>query len=380
MRLGVRNMEIKKERIVIIGPAYPYRGGIAAFSERLAREYIAMGAQVSLVTFTLQYPGFLFPGKTQYSCDPAPEGLEISRLINSCNPFSWIRAGKAIRKMNPSRIIFAFWMPFMGPAFGTIARIARKGGARTTGLLHNLIPHEHKPGDKIFTKYFCKAMDSFVTMSDAVLEDTRRLCPDKVSEMSPHPLYDHFGESVSREEAIAHLGLDPGCRYLLFFGLIRDYKGLDLLLDAFADPRLEAHDNVRLIVAGEFYSDPQKYLDAVAKLSERVILRPVFIPDSEVRYYFCAADLVVQPYKSATQSGITQIAYHFEKPMLVTRVGGLPEIVPDGIAGMVVEADRYAIADALTEYVSNPRDYSEGVISQKQKYSWEKMVLCIEKN
>lgn len=371
-------MENSEKRIVIVGPAYPYRGGIAAFSERLAREYAASGAQVSMVTFTLQYPGFLFPGKTQYSPDPAPGDLHIERLINSCNPFSWIKAGRRIRAMKPHRVIFAFWMPFMGPALGSVARIVRRGGARTTGLIHNLIPHDKKPGDRIFTRYFCRQMDSFATMSASVLKDIRIFCPGKPAATNPHPLYDHFGACVSKEEATEHLGLDPGCKYMLFFGLIREYKGLDLLLEAFADPRLEEHADWKLIVAGEFYGDPKKYLDAAAALSDRVIMKPEFIPDSEVRYYFGAADLIVQPYRSATQSGITQIAYHFSKPMLVTNVGGLAEIVPDGVAGYVVEPDVKSITRALVAHVNNPHDFSEGIASEKEKYSWKKMVEAVE--
>ena len=371
-------MESRPEKIIIVGPAYPYRGGISAFSERLAAEFASRGADVRLVTFTLQYPSFLFPGKTQYSEGPAPEGLQITRMLNSCNPFNWIRTGLKLRKMKADKIIFAFWMPFMAPAMGTVARIAKKSGARCIGLVHNLIPHEHKPGDKFFSRFFCNSVDAFVTMSESVLGDIRSFVPQKPSAMCPHPLYDHFGTPVPREEALAKLGLDADKRYLLFFGLIRDYKGLDWLLEAFADQRFSQFPDLKLVVAGEFYSNPEKYSEAIEALGDRVIMRPEYIPDDMVRYYFCAADLVVQPYKTATQSGITQIAYHFDKPMLVTRVGGLPEIVPDGVAGYVAEPSVPAIADALVRYASQRPDFSTGVTSQKQKYSWGKMVDAIE--
>ena len=372
-------MESRAQKTVIVGPAYPYRGGIAAFSERLAAEFAARGADVTLVTFTLQYPSFLFPGKTQFSEGPAPEGLRIVRMLNSCNPINWIRTGLKLRRMKADRIIFAFWMPFMAPAMGTVARIAKKSGARCIGLVHNLVPHEHKPGDRLFSRYFCNSMDAFVTMSDSVLGDIRSFAPGKPSAMCPHPLYDHYGTPLPREEALAALGLRADCRYLLFFGLIRDYKGLDWLLEAFADPRLREYKDLRLIVAGEFYSDPQKYLQAAEPLGDRVILRPDFVPDDMVRCYFCAADLIVQPYKTATQSGITQIAYHFEKPMLVTRVGGLPETVPDGIAGYVADPNVPAIAEALVRFASERPDFSDGITAQKKRYSWEKMADAIEK-
>ena len=371
-------MESGSQKIIIVGPAYPYRGGISAFSERLAAEFAARGDDVRLVTFTLQYPSFLFPGKTQYSDGPAPEGLSICRMLNSCNPFNWISTGLKLRKMKADKIIFAFWMPFMAPAMGTVARIARKSGARRIGLVHNLVPHEHKPGDKFFSRYFCNSMDAFVTMSESVLQDIRSFVPEKPAAMCPHPLYDHYGAPVPREEALTRLGLSSDARYLLFFGLIRDYKGLDWLLEAFADERLKQDCGLKLIVAGEFYSDPRKYMDAAEALGDRVILRPEFIPDDMVRYYFCAADLVVQPYKTATQSGITQIAYHFDKPMLVTRVGGLPEIVPDGVAGYVTEPSVPAIADALARFAAQKPDFSHGVASQKQKYSWKKMADAID--
>ena len=370
-------MEGSPQKIIIVGPAYPYRGGIAAFSERLAAEFASRGDDVQLVTFTLQYPSFLFPGKTQYSEGPAPEGLSVRRMLNSCNPLNWIRTGLRLRKMKADKIVFAYWMPFMAPALGTVARIAGKSGARRIGLVHNLIPHEHKPGDRLFSRFFCNSVDAFVTMSGSVLQDIRSFVPGKPAAMCPHPLYDHYGEPVSREEALSRLGLSPDSRYLLFFGLIRDYKGLDWLLEAFADYRLRQFPDLRLIVAGEFYSEPQKYLDAAETLGDRVIMRPEFIPDDMVRYYFCAADLVVQPYKTATQSGITQIAYHFDKPMLVTRVGGLPEIVPDGVAGYVAEPSVPAIADALVSFAGNKPDFSEGIASQKRKYSWKKMADAV---
>lgn len=359
-----------KRKIIIVGPAYPYRGGIAAFNERLAREFTTEGYDVEIVTFTLQYPSFLFPGKTQYSQDAAPSDLHIVRKINSINPFNWIKTGLYLKKRNAGLIIIAFWLPYMAPALGTIARISNTPVA---GLVHNLIPHERKPGDKLFAKYFCGSVGRFVALSDSVLKDIRRMAPSKPASFSPHPLYDNFGEPVSREEACEHLGLDPDGKIFLSFGLIRDYKGLDWLLEAYAS--IKHRENAKLVVAGEFYSDGTKYHELARNLGidNEVIWKTDFVPDSEVKYYFCAADLIVQPYKSATQSGVTQIAYHFEKPMLVTRVGGLPEIVPDGKAGYVVEPSPAAVAEALERFLSETPDFIEGIKSEKQKYSWKAM-------
>ena len=368
----------KKKKIIIVGPAWPYRGGIADFNERLAKELTAIGHEVSLVTFTLQYPGFLFPGKTQYSESPAP-GLRITRMLNSCNPVNWFKVGRALRRECADIIIFAFWMPYFGPALGTVARMAAKSGAIRIGLMHNVLPHEKKVGDKVFSRYFCKGMDAFLSLSDAVLRDLDSLEPLKPRVMQPHPLYDNFGLAVSREDACARLGLDPEYRYFLFFGLIRAYKGLDLLLEALCDKRFRSRQDFKLIVAGEFYGDGSRYTDFVTanSLENKVIWQTHFIAAEEVKYWFCASDLVIQPYRSATQSGIAQIAYNFDKPLLVTRVGGLPEIVPDGRAGYVTAVEPGAIADAMAHYMTHTPDFSEGIAEVKRKCSWTEMANAI---
>jgi len=369
-------------KVIILGPAWLYRGGIAAFNERLARQYQAEGHEVEVVTFTLQYPSFLFPGTTQYSTDPAPEGLKITRKLNSINPFSWLSTGRYIRRQRPDLVLSAFWLPFMAPAMGTALRRAKRKGMRRVSILHNLIPHEHHPGDKLFSRYFVGSNDAFITLSRSVLEDLNVFDPKglKPRTFSPHPLYDHYGATLGRKEALDLIGLRENQRYVLFFGFIREYKGLDLLLDAMADERMEKL-GVKLIVAGEFYGDPKPYKEQISRhdIGDRVVLHTEFIPDHEVNRYFCAADLVVQPYKNATQSGVSQIAYHFEKPMVVTNVGGLPEIVPDGKAGFVVKPDSQEIADAIVRYFEEDwqQRLTEGVREEKKKYAWDKMTAAI---
>ncbi|MGN0033087.1 MAG: glycosyltransferase [Candidatus Limimorpha sp.] len=363
-------------RIVIVGPSFPYRGGIAAFSERLAAEFVSEGDSVELVTFTLQYPSFLFPGKTQYSdTSTAPDGVRISRMVNSVLPTNWIKAGKKIREKNPDIVIFAYWMSFFSPCYGTIARLIKKSkNIKCLALVHNMVPHEKSVLDKMLPPYFVKAMDGFVTLSKSVFSDVKSLDrQNKPKIFTPHPLYDNFGEIVSREEALASLRLEEGFRYMLFFGLVRAYKGLDLLIEALSDSRFSEMP-VRLIVAGEFYDDISQYLEMIENynLKDKVIIRNNYIPDDEVRYYFSAADIVVQPYKSATQSGVTQIAYHFNRPMLVTDVGGLKEIVPDGRAGYVVDPCPNRIADSLVDFFENRRfeQMSYNVSEEKKRYSW----------
>lgn len=365
--------------IIIIGTAHPYRGGLAAFNERLATEFQRQGNNVEMYTFTLQYPNFLFPGKTQFSPDPAPENLTIFRKVNSCNPFNWIKVGKEIAKKRPDVVVFAYWMSFMAPCFGTIARkIHKNKHTKIMALVHNMIPHEPNILDRFLPPYFVKSMDGFMALSESVVKDIehfdKRGCPKG---FSPHPIYDHYGQRLSRDEALQLLNLDPKYRYVLFFGFIRAYKGLDLLLDAFADPWLKQND-VKLIVAGEFYGDSAPYLSKIEQLgiADKVVLCTDFIPDGEVNRYFSAADIVAQPYKTATQSGVTQIAFHFEKAMLVTNVGGLAEIVPDGKIGYVVEPDKKPIADALRNFFEKNKreEFEHNIVEEKQKYSWSRFV------
>lgn len=370
-------------KIVILGTAWPYRGGLAIYNERLAREFSAENDNVTIHTFSLQYPSFLFPGKTQYSSEPEPTDLNIIRSLNSVNPFNWIKTGRTIREMKPDILIIKFWLPFMAPALGKVARMVRRNGkTRVVSILDNIIPHERRPGDRLLSRYFTRSVDGFVAMSESVLEDLGQFDTAKPRVFCPHPLYDNFGPKATREESLSFLGLDPSKRYMLFFGLIRDYKGLDLILRAYADSRFQKMD-VRLIVAGEFYSGSEKYFELEKELGLEglVVWKSDFVPDSEVKYCFGAADIIVQPYKSATQSGVTQIAYHFEKPMLVTDVGGLAEIVPHGSVGYVVKPDVDEIADALTDFFKNNRqeEFTEGILKEKKKYSWSNMTRSVRK-
>ena len=368
--------------IIIVGTAHPYRGGLAAFNERLALQFQKEGHDVEMYTFTLQYPGFLFPGKTQFTNDPAPAGLTISRKINSCNPFNWIKVGNQIRKKKPDMVVFAYWMSFMAPCFGTIAKQIRKNHkTRCIGLIHNMIPHEPNVLDKYLPPYFVKQMDGFTTLSHAVIKDIDQFDKhNKPKSWAPHPIYDHYGELIDKIEARKQLGLSADGKYVLFFGFIRDYKGLDLLIDAFGDLRLQDM-GVRLLVAGEFYGDPQPYLNRIRSLdiSDIVILHNDYIPDNKVNLYFRACDIVAQPYKTATQSGVTQVAFHFECPMLVTNVGGLPEIVPDGKIGYVVNPDAQDIADALVRYYKENKEeeFTVGVREEKLKYGWDRMTAAV---
>lgn len=363
--------------IKIIGPAYPYRGGIATTSERLALEFSSMRFDVDIETFIIQYPSFLFPGKTQYNDKPAPENLNIKRTINSVNPVNWLKVGRRISCERPDLVIIRYWLPFLAPALGTIAGLIRRNKHTIIiCLADNVIPHEHRPGDRLLTNYFMQRIDGLIAMSQSVLKDGNSFRANLPQGFCPHPIFDNYGEKLLFEVAKQKLKLDINTRYLLFFGFIRDYKGLDLLISAFADKRLRQFP-VKLLVAGEYYSSSEPYLKLISDnhLEEFIELRTDFIPDDEVNLYFSAADMVVQPYKSATQSGVTQIGYHFNKPMLVTNVGGLSEIIPDGKIGYVVEPDSQEIADALVDFYENDRiaEFETNIIEEKKKFSWSNM-------
>jgi len=376
-------MSSEKQKVIIVGPAFPLRGGIANFNEAFCRAFGKAGIDAKIISFSLQYPGFLFPGKTQYDTGKGPQDISIDTRINSVNPFNWIAVAKQIKREKPDLVIFRYWLPFMGPCLGTIAKLVRKGTAiKTIAITDNVIPHEKRFGDRAFTAYFIKQMDGFVAMSQAVLNDLSEFTSSDKKAFLPHPIYDIFGEKVGEQQALQHLGLSENDKHILFFGFIRKYKGLDLLLEAMADERIKAM-GIKLVIAGEYYEDAAPYNELIRKqgLESTVILKTEYIPSEEVRYYFCAADLVAQPYRTATQSGVTQIAYHFEKPMLVTNVGGLPEIVPHNKVGYVTAIDPGSIADALVDFYSNSREeeFVRHTVLEKQRFLWSTFVEGVMK-
>lgn len=373
-----------QRKVIILGSAYPLRGGgIATFNERLARAYIDNGYDTEIITFSLQYPSILFPGKTQLSTEEPPKGLKIKVMINSINPFNWLKVGRYIKKMRPDIVIVRYWTPFMGPCLGTISRIIRRNKhTKVVTIADNIFPHERNFLDTLLSSYFVRSVDGFVTMSQSVLNDLKHFTDTKPMAYTLHPLYDNFGAVVPQEQALQELQLDPDYNYVLFFGFIRDYKGLDLLLDAFANPQLKAMP-VKLLVAGEFYVKEEKYLQQIARLQleDKVVLHTRFIPNTQVALYFSAAHLIAQPYKSATQSGVTQVAYHFEKPIVTTNVGGLAEIVSNGKVGFVVNPDSAEIAQAVIRFFEeNLYDtFHAAMKEEKKRFSWDRMVETINK-
>jgi glycosyltransferase involved in cell wall biosynthesis len=368
--------------VVIIGPAHPLRGGLASYDERLAKAFMDEGYDTTIYTFSYQYPSFPFPGTSQYSTELPPENINIKIKINSINPFNWIRTGNELKKIRPGIIVVRYWLPFMGPSLGTILRRVKKNHyTKVICIADNIFPHEKRPGDKPFTKYFLKPIDGFITMSKKVLEDLHKFAKGKPTKFVPHPLYDNFGEIISKEEARKKLNINREDKVLLFFGFIRKYKGLDILLESMKILKENpSAQNIKLLIAGEFYEDEKNYHALLndASIKNNLILHTQFISDSIVKYYLCAADCVVQPYRNATQSGVTPLAYHFEIPMIVTNVGGLPSLVPDKKVGLIAEPNPESIAKKIVEYFQLGENFFlPHLREEKKKYSWKAMTEAI---
>jgi glycosyltransferase involved in cell wall biosynthesis len=373
---------VTPKRILILGPAWPLRGGIAATDELLCKAFLDGGHSCEIISFSLQYPGFLFPGSSQFDTNRPVPAMKIRALVNSVNPFNWLAVGGTIKREKPDLIIVRYWLPFMGPSLGTIVRRARKNRhTKVIALVDNAIPHESRVGDKMFTRYFTRSCDAFLAMSQAVIKDLQSLGVTKPTVFSEHPLYTSFGEATDKSAARKKLQLDEHGKYLLFFGLIRRYKGLDLLLEAMGDARVKER-NVKLIVAGEYYEDESYYTEIIRRnaLQDHVVLHTKYIADEDVKHYFSACDLVTQTYHSATQSGVTKVAMQFGKPSLVTDVGGLGEIIAHGRSGYVVPADKKVIADSIVDFYDHHREpaFVNATREDKKKYSWEVMVKAFE--
>ncbi len=364
-------------KIFIIGPAFPLRGGPAQFNENLCLELNKEGHDAQIISYKLQYPNFLFPGSSQFEkSGSAPQDIKIHTILNTINPFNWLMVARFIRKQKPDFILFRYWLPFFGPCLGTIGKLV-KSHTKVLALTDNIIPHEKRIGDHIFTKYFVKNCDGFIAMSKVVLNDLSIFTQNLNKAYSPHPMYENYGDAISIDLARKKLNLNPHDKIILFFGLIRHYKGLDILLEALAAPEIK-NQGVKLLIAGEFYDDKNFYLQLIKKLNlqDCVIVHDKFIPNDEVRDYFCASNLVAQTYRNATNSGVTMVGYFYEKPMLVTNVGGLSEIVPNEVCGYVVENNCALISEKVVDFFANNREneFVKNVKIEKKKYEWTEFI------
>ncbi len=359
-------------RIALVGPVHPWRGGIAQYLGSLG-EALMPHAEVRAVTFTRQYPSFLFPGRTQRDPGAPPPRFPVAPLLDSVGPWTWPRVTSHLERFAPGLVILKWWLPFFGPAFASSVGPLRRRGTRVVLVCDNLVPHEPRPGDAAFTRWMLRASDGYLVMSESVERDLERLKPGAPRRRVRHPLYAQFDRGRhTRESARETLGLEG--EVVLFFGYVRRYKGLDTLLDAW--PSVRARRPATLVVAGEFYEDPAPYRARAAAGGSSVRLLERYLDDAEVEAVFRAADVVVLPYRAATQSGVTHVAYALGVPVITTDVGGLAETVRPGITGLVVPPeDPVALADAIVDYFERglaPR-LRAGVAELKREHSWERL-------
>ncbi len=360
-------------KVIFIGPAYPYRGGIAAFNENLATIFQHNGWECKIFTFTQQYPNLLFPGKNQLTTEDPRPNLSIKRGIYSTNPLNWLKISKEIIKEDPDLVITQYWMPFMAPAFGTILRGIKKElkDIKTVTVVHNFKPHESRIGDKQLNKFIANRTDILVSLSSSVKADIENSVKDKPVLQLFHPIYNHYGSEISKTNAKEALGWSEDTKYLLFFGLVRAYKGLDLLIEALA--LLESNEKYKLVIAGEFYEDQKKYDKLIAEknLENRIIIRNEYIPNEDIPKLFCASEAIVLPYRTATQSGVVPIALHFRRPVIVTRVGGLAALIERHNIGLIAEPEASSIANHLDAFLTGSVKLNNDFEEIKDDLSWQ---------
>lgn len=366
--------------VAVVGTFPPFRGGISQFNYALVRT-LSAGHSVEAFNFTTQYPRLFFPGKTQMETSSSAQSFDSERVLSTVNPFTWVQTANRILLQGPDLVVFKYWMPFFAPSFGQVVRrVKRKMDTKVLVICDNIVPHEQRPLDLKLTRYFFDKVDRFVVMSKVVEHDLLALYPHAVYRYSPHPVYDIFGAPLSKERARKSLGLEKE-KIILYFGLIRQYKGLDILIRAARILKKSLHD-FRILAVGECYDNLADYERLIVNLdvADVVDLRPRFIPDDEVRLYFSAADVIALPYRAATQSGIVPIAYHFNRPVVVSNVGGLPEIVSDNEVGFVVPPNPESIAAAIERFYSEGREgaFSKNIETFKEKFSWSRFVQTVE--
>lgn len=375
-------------KIVIVGTAYPMRGGIAQFNALLYK-YFSYGNEVKMYSFKRQYPEMFFPGKTQFEQDEPlfkiPDDKNVIS-VDSVNPFNWIITGRKIAKENADLIIFKYWLPFFAPCFAVISYFAKNfSKAKILFICDNVIPHEKRFGDKFFTKLVFSQADYFIVMSKTVEEDLKLFNKGKPYKLIQHPVYNIFGEKVSKTEAKEFINKEYNIdvtneKVILFFGYIRKYKGLNYLIDAM--PEILKKINLKLLVVGEFYDDENKYIEQIKNLNLKENIKVIsdFVPDTNVRYFFSASDVVVLPYADATQSGIIQIAYYYDKPVIATDVGGLAEVVKNNETGFIIEPkNSKAVAEAVVKFYGEDLEgrFSANAKEEKKKFTWEEFTSKI---
>jgi len=367
---------------IIIGPGYPLRGGISESNQALQKSFIKENINCEIISYSLQYPSILFPGKTQIVDSQNNIVSNTINLINTLNPISWFRTVRYIMRNKPTFIIVRYWHPYFAICLGLICKMLKRKNLFIVGWIDNVDPHEKFPFQKQMNSFFFNSCDAFVVMSQTVKKkiDQYQFSKPKKVLVSPHPIYNIFGPSISKKIARKRIGIDStdkNDKYILFFGLIRKYKGLDLLLEVMNSKKIRDM-KIKLIIAGEFYENKNKYLEKIKslKLEKSILIQDSYIPNEDVVNYFCAVDIVVQPYLSATQSGVSMIAYNFDKPILLTNVGGLSEYVEHNKNGYLVDVNHEQISTALEDFYTNgkEKEFSDVIRKKKKLYTWKNLV------
>ena len=369
-------------KIVIIGTAYPMRGGIAHYVALLYKILAKRGHDVKIISFKRQYPSIFFPGKTQQDLSKEIEAIPSEPMLDSIGPLSWIRTFLSIYKYQADLVIFKYWMPFFAPCYAAVAFLTRLfTKTKVLYLCDNIIPHERRIEDRLLTRIGLWNVDYFIVQSQTVKKDLLEFRPDAIYREVPHPVYEIFGNPYTREQAREYFSLKPDDKVILFFGYVRKYKGLHYLIQAM--PAIREQMDVKLLIAGEFYDDREKYLEQIEQLNLQNVVSVFddYIPNEHVGFYFNAADIVVLPYASATQSGIIQIAYNYDKPVITTNVGGLPEVVEEGKTGFIVPAeDVESLTAAIIKFfkIKNKATFTDYIKKYKKQFSWDRMASEIE--
>lgn len=383
MKRFIKNLDFNLLNRIIIGPAYPLRGGISESNQSLHECFKQEKGSSQIISYSLQYPKLLFPGKKQQIDSDCDNFDRVRNMINTLNPFSWIKTARYIINEKPDYVIVRYWHPYFAICLSIICKFLQKKSIFIIAWIDNVNPHESVPFQKILTSYFLNQCDAFIVMSQSVKNDLLqyRQSLNKSIVISPHPIYNVFGDIISKKEARSKIGISDSAiinndKYILFFGLIRKYKGLDLLIDAMSSSKIQDM-NVKLIIAGEFYDSKSKYINKInhLQIGDNVLLYDSYIPNEEVVNYFCAADIVVQPYLSATQSGVSMVAYNFNKPLILTNVGGLSEYVNHNEDGYLVDLTPESIALALEDFYNNHREnkFTKAIKNKKTVYSWSQL-------
>lgn len=364
-------------KIAYLSTFYPFRGGIAQFNASLYRVF-EQNNEIVAFTFTRQYPESLFPGSSQLVSERDEVDQIPSRaILDTINPVSYSRTANTILEFKPDMLITKFWMPFFAPSLGTVAKKLKKHNIINISILDNVIPHEKRLGDIALTRYFLKQQQGFVVMSSSVRDDLLKLRPDALYEEHPHPIYNHFGDKISKHEARKALNIPIEKKVLLFFGFIRDYKGLDILLKSMKLLSEEYH----LVIAGESYGSFDKYDDLISRLhiKNKVSKFVHYIDDKEVPKFFSAADVCVLPYKSATQSGIIGICYQYDLPVIATNTGSLKEMIEPFNTGLITDEINYQSLTSTVQnfFGTNKEKFAQNIAQYKQKYSWENLSYSI---